>query len=63
WSWEFEGGTPSTSTMQNPVVEYLSAGVFGVTLTASNGAGSNTTTQTSYIAVNEGPTADFTSSA
>ena len=63
WSWEFEGGNPSTSTMQNPVVEYLSAGVFGVTLTASNGAGSNTTTQTSYIAVNEGPTADFTSSA
>jgi PKD repeat protein len=41
WSWTFEGGTPSTSTEQNPVVTYNQPGRFRVTLVASNAAGSS----------------------
>lgn len=32
WNWTFEGGTPSTSTQQNPVVTYSTPGVYDVTL-------------------------------
>ncbi len=35
WQWSFPGGNPSSSTAQNPVVAYNSAGTFDVTLTAS----------------------------
>ena len=59
WEWTFEGGTPSASTEQNPVVEYLTPGVYGVTLTASNTAGEDTETIASYITVLGGPTAGY----
>ena len=36
WLWEFEGGTPETSVLQNPVVSYLTPGVYSVKLTSSN---------------------------
>jgi PKD repeat protein len=53
WSWTFPGGTPATSTAQNPTVTYSTPGTYNVTLTASNGAGSGTTmTKVSYITVN-----------
>ncbi|HHG86068.1 MAG TPA: PKD domain-containing protein, partial [Bacteroidetes bacterium] len=56
WSWFFQGGSPSTSTAQNPVATYASSGAFEVTLTISNGAGNDTETITSYInVVNPGP--------
>ncbi|MFY0628359.1 MAG: PKD domain-containing protein [Reichenbachiella sp.] len=32
WSWSFAGGTPATSTDQNPAVQYLTQGVFDVSL-------------------------------
>ncbi len=41
WTWTFEGGTPSSSTEQNPVVTYNQPGKFRVTLVASNAAGSS----------------------
>ncbi len=53
WEWTFETGDPATSNSQNPIVSYNSAGLFKVTLTTSNGAGSNTVTKTSYINVTE----------
>ncbi|MBK9074017.1 MAG: PKD domain-containing protein [Flavobacteriales bacterium] len=58
WSWTFTGGTPSTSTSQNPVITYAAAGTYDVTLVASNvnGAGS-TMTNTGYITVYAAPTA------
>jgi PKD repeat protein len=59
WSWVFEGGTPGTSTNQNPTVTYTTAGSFNVTLTATNAQGSNSITFTNYIIVNEDPFADF----
>jgi M6 family metalloprotease-like protein len=52
WSWSFNGGTPSSSTSQNPTVTYNTAGTYSVSLTASNSAGSNTNTKANYITVN-----------
>ncbi|MCB9034580.1 MAG: PKD domain-containing protein [Chitinophagales bacterium] len=52
WSWTFQGGTPATSTAQNPTVQYNTAGTYTVTLTATNANGSNTKTKTAYIVVN-----------
>ena len=59
WNWVFEGGLPATSTEQNPEVLYLEAGVFSVTLVASNQQGSSTIVQESYITVGQGATANF----
>ena len=42
--WTFEGGTPATSTEENPVVTWDAPGVYSVTLVASNQAGSSTAT-------------------
>lgn len=52
WSWNFPGGTPSSSTQQNPAVVYNTPGTYLVTLTATNAAGSATQTQTACITVN-----------
>ncbi len=51
WSWTFEGGTPATSTEQNPTVTYSEPGEYTVTLVASNTFGSDTETKTAYISV------------
>lgn len=51
WSWTFDGGTPATSTEQNPTVTYSEPGEYTVTLVASNAFGSDTETKTEYISV------------
>ncbi|MDH4471394.1 MAG: PKD domain-containing protein [Fluviicola sp.] len=51
WSWSFPGGTPSTSTAQNPTITYSTAGVYDVTLTATNANGSDPEVKTGYITV------------
>ena len=60
WLWEFPGGTPSTSTAQNPLVTYTTGGTFDVTLTTINGAGTDTNVANNYIDVEETPVASFT---
>ena len=61
WSWTFTGGTPSSSTAQNPSVVYNTPGQYQVALTVSNADGSNTKTVPNYITVNVIPVvADFT---
>jgi len=55
WSWTFEGGTPATSTAQNPMVTYNTPGKFDVTLLVSNAQGSDTETKLDYISVTEKP--------
>lgn len=40
WSWFFNGGTPSTSNLQNPVVSYASPGVYVCACTVSGGPNS-----------------------
>ena len=51
YSWSFPGGNPSSSTLQHPVVNYPIAGVYPVTLTVSNSAGTDSKTVNSMIAV------------
>lgn len=50
-SWTFEGGSPSTSTEENPVVTYSAPGSYQVSLTVTNATGSNTRTVDAYINV------------
>ena len=50
-NWIFNGGTPPSSTQQNIAVTYNTAGLYGVSLTVSNGSGSNVKTKTAYIKV------------
>jgi PKD repeat protein len=56
WSWSFQGGSPGNSSVQNPSVTYNTAGLYEVSLTATNSGGSDTETKTSYITVNPQPT-------
>jgi PKD repeat protein len=62
WSWAFDGGNPSTSTLKNPAVKYAKAGSYRVTLTATGKDGSHTKTVDNYIVVEAlvAPVADFT---
>lgn len=66
WSWTFEGGSPATSNLQNPIITYNAAGNYYVKLVASNGAGSDSTTHISYIKVlpsGSAPITDFNASS
>ena len=51
WTWSFPGGTPSSSTMQNPVIQYTATGLYPVTLTVKSPYGTSTLTKTDYINV------------
>lgn len=53
WEWNFDGGSPLASQEQNPIIRYYNAGVYSVSLTVSNGIGSNEITKTDYILVND----------
>ncbi|MBI2279402.1 MAG: PKD domain-containing protein [Bacteroidetes bacterium] len=55
WSWTFTGGTPSSSTLQNPTITYNTAGTYQVQLTATNASGSDVETKVAYITVNPAP--------
>jgi len=63
WAWSFTGGTPATSTSQNPTITYNTAGTYAVTLTATNGAGGDTETKTGYIIVTANPAASAASNS
>jgi PKD repeat protein len=65
WDWTFEGGTPATSTEKNPLVTYNTPGVYDVTLTVTNSAGTDTITKVDYITVTalQPPIADFSASS
>ena len=52
WEWSFPGGTPDTSSDQNPSVTYNTPGTYPVTLTASNDDTTATIPKTEYITVN-----------
>lgn len=52
WEWTFEGGDPQTSTEQNPLVTYIEAGQFDVSLTVASSTANNTITSPDFINVN-----------
>jgi len=51
WTWSFPGGTPSSSTSQNPSVVYSTPGIYAVTLTAADGGTTTTTTKQAFVRV------------
>lgn len=51
WNWTFEGGSPASSSSQNPTVTYHTPGRYKVTLVASNTAKSSTIEKAGYVVV------------
>lgn len=63
WDWTFDGGTPPTSTLQNPTVSYTEPGTYTVTLQVSNADGSESITREGFVVVSHGEvSADFEAS-
>ena len=60
WSWTFGDG--GSSSVQNPVYEYVAAGIYTVGLTVTGPGGSDTETKSGYITVSpcDPPVASFT---
>jgi gliding motility-associated-like protein len=57
WSWSFPGGTPATSTQQNPSnICYNTPGTYDVILIVTNAFGSDTITMTGAVTVGAQPT-------
>lgn len=66
WQWQFPGGSPAFSTVQNPLnITYSTPGTYNVTLVATNQFGSDTMIKSGYITAQGGsaPTTDFVASA
>lgn len=64
WNWVFTGGSPNTSTAQNPAgIMYMNPGCYQVSLTVANAFGNDNETVTCYINVTAAavaPVAAFT---
>ena len=61
WSWSFSPTTvnyvnSTTSSSQNPEVEFTATGTYQVSLTATNANGSDSETKVGYITVSDAPT-------
>lgn len=59
WEWTFEGGSPETSTEQNPVVTYSEWGVYGVTLKVNSDDSSDILVVDNHITIGEVVYTDF----
>lgn len=59
YSWNFGVGT---SSVQNPTATYTSPGTYSVSLSVTDGNGSDVETRTGYITVHNNPTVDFSGS-
>lgn len=56
YEWNFQGGSPSTSTAASPgAICYSNSGTYDVTLITTNALGSDTLTQSAYINVATSP--------
>ncbi|MBL7900552.1 MAG: S8 family serine peptidase [Bacteroidia bacterium] len=51
YTWNFQNGTPATSTSSAPSVQWTSPGTYSVSLTVANGNGNNSKTKLSYITI------------
>ena len=64
YSWTFPGGSPSTSTAQNPVVTYPAAGTYSATLTVSDATGATSVANgTTTVTTGDIVTVDITPDA
>lgn len=55
WQWSFTGGTPSSSTQQNPTINYSTAGTYDVQLIVTNSLGADTLNLPNFIEVLPAP--------
>ena len=55
WQWQFPGGNPTSSTIQNPAISYSQPGIYNVMLTVFNSHGSQTSMRLNFITVNALP--------
>lgn len=55
WTWNFQGGTPGTSSSQNPTVTYSTPGLYEVSLVATDGSNTDNEVKTAYIRVLPAP--------
>jgi len=55
WSWEFTGGSPHLSSVQNPFVLFADEGVYTIYLAVENDFGLDVETKTDYITVTNTP--------
>ena len=51
--WSFQGGEPAVSQEENPVVVYATAGIYNVTLFATNGASTDMVIKEGFITVTD----------
>lgn len=51
--WTFEGGTPATSTEENPLVTYNTAGIYKVSFTVRRGDQQASSTRENYVEVSK----------
>lgn len=63
YAWSFPGGNPSTSSLQNPSVQYAASGTYTAELIATGPGGDDTLTQTLNVTVEIPPIAQFSVSA
>ena len=59
FAWSFPGGTPGSSTLQNPSVSYSISGVYTAQLIVSNTVGKDTLEKTFEVEIFDLPEADF----
>lgn len=64
YAWSFEGGTPSTSAEEDPVITYSTIGTYDVSLVITEAGGEmDTKSFIDYISVKGGVTSDLTEKA
>ena len=51
YAWQFDGGSPATSSEENPVVTYNAIGTYPVTLTVTGADGTDTLTVNGFVEV------------
>lgn len=59
WAWDFEGGNPTYSNKQNPIVTYEGSGSYTVKMTSRNDYGADDITKVNYIIVTSPPVVDL----
>lgn len=59
--WQFPGGTPATSTQENPTITYENMGNYDVILVVSNELGSDTLVRPEAVMIRAAPSPDFLS--
>ena len=49
WEWSFPGGNPSTSNLEDPIVEYSNPGAYDVSLTVTDALGTSSQSYSNFI--------------